>query len=229
MQVAPHRQRQREARLEGDERKHQPLGIDAEALAPRRGCTPSSAAAWSTFICAQCHLLYGKANGRFVALGSRMNAASRGSGNAAWGTCAATALNPAHRRAISSRCSSSERPSAWRSALSMSAKGSIADDTPPSISMLVMISSVGSCRSSGAAPSCTVSTKVTPCAAGERRAPRRFPADDQRHVQHPGTDRRVRVVRTASAAECPWPTSTVCAPAAPIRSAMMRPGSVYFQ
>ena len=88
----------------------------------RSGSTPSRcaasalqiriAAAWSTFICAQCHLLYGNANGRFDALGSRRNAASRGSGNAACGKCAATVLNPDHSRAISSRCSSIVRPSA---------------------------------------------------------------------------------------------------------------------
>ena len=31
--------------------------------------------------------------------------------------------------------------------------------------------------------------------AGDRRTPRRFSADDQRHVQHPVADRRVRVVQ----------------------------------
>jgi len=43
------------------------------------------AAAWSTFICAQCHLLYGNAIGRLSGLGSRIHSAVRGVGNAACG------------------------------------------------------------------------------------------------------------------------------------------------
>ena len=74
------------------------------------------AAAWSTFICEQCHLLYGNAIGRLSGPGSRIDAADRGSRNAACGKRPAAALNPAHSSAISSRCSSSVRRSVWRSA-----------------------------------------------------------------------------------------------------------------
>ena len=145
-------------------------------------------------------------------LGSRRNAASRGSGNAAWGKCDATALKPAHRRAISSRCSSSERPSACAQRAVDEREGlHRGRHDPPSISILVTISSVGSCSSSGCGAVLHGVDHGDAGAAGDGRAPRRFSADDQRDVEpcRRGSPRARR--STASAGGCPVATSTVCA------------------
>ena len=74
----------------------------------------SRAAAWSTVHWVECHLLYGKANGRFDGDGVAISRASIGAGNAARGLACATWLHRAHSAATSVRCSASERPSAAR-------------------------------------------------------------------------------------------------------------------
>ena len=76
------------------------------------------AAAWSTFHCDVCHLLYGKAIGRLAGPGVRISSAVIGWRFHASGFWAATALKRAHSPATVAAWSSGDCPSARRRAFS---------------------------------------------------------------------------------------------------------------
>ncbi len=118
----------------------------------------TNAAAWSTFHCEQCHLVYGAASIGLSGDGCSRNSVLTGSRRHASGFAAATRLNAAHSSAVACAFSATVSPRAARSAVSITEYWSGALMSPAAISGGGRISDAGTRVSSGAMPSrCTVS------------------------------------------------------------------------
>ena len=165
----------------------------------------TSAAAWLTVHWVECHLLYGKARGRFDVDGVRIESASIGAGNAASGLARATRLKRAHRSATSSRCAGQGRPSAARRALSIMAYCWTGSQRRWATSTG---SSSGPARrrvTSGTAPAWSVSTALATRALEVPGPPLGLAAHHHGHVGLAGDDGGERLVDQATAGGCPAP------------------------
>ena len=78
----------------------------------------TNAAAWSTFHCEQCHLVYGAASIGFFADGCSRNSGGTGSRRHASGLAAAVRLNADHSSAVARAFSATVSPRDARSAVS---------------------------------------------------------------------------------------------------------------